>query len=237
MSFRTSITIVASPRPRVGKTLLARVVADFHHHEGHPVAGYDLNTGEETLAEFLPWTAQAASLSDIRGEMAVFDSLVAGDEVNRVVDIGHASFVNFFDLAERIGFAEEARARGIAPLVFYILTPDKTSVEAFHGLRRRMPGIMLVPVHNEIFGITQYRDRYDLAADDTVIRVPQLAAGLRRYMETPPFSFADNLPPRDMPLPAFDELQRWVRKMHVQFRQLYLRVLLADLRSAISIAT
>ncbi len=31
MSFRNSVTIVASPRPRVGKTLLARLLTDFHH--------------------------------------------------------------------------------------------------------------------------------------------------------------------------------------------------------------
>ena len=30
MSFRTSVTIVASPRPRVGKTLAARLLTDFH---------------------------------------------------------------------------------------------------------------------------------------------------------------------------------------------------------------
>jgi hypothetical protein len=237
MSFRTSITIVASPRPRVGKTLLARVVSDFHHHEGHPVAAYDLNAGDETLADFLPWTTLVSSINDIRGEMAVFDALVAGDDVHRVVDIGHTSFANFFDLAERIGFADEAHARGIVPLVLYLLTPDRTSVEAFHGLRRRMPGVTLVPVHNEIFGATQHRDRYALAADDTVVRLPLLAAGLRRYVEAPPFSFADELPPQGMPPHAFDELQRWVRKMHVQFRQLYLRGLLADLRSALSLAT
>ena len=34
MSFRNSVTIVASPRPRVGKTLLARLLTDFHLHEG-----------------------------------------------------------------------------------------------------------------------------------------------------------------------------------------------------------
>ncbi|MGA7387640.1 MAG: hypothetical protein WBW99_06895 [Pseudolabrys sp.] len=54
MSFRSSITIVASPRPRVGKTLLARLLADFHLHEGRSVAAFDLNVGERTLVQFLP---------------------------------------------------------------------------------------------------------------------------------------------------------------------------------------
>jgi len=54
MSFRNSVTIVASPRPRVGKTLLARLLTAFHLQEGRSVAAFDLNTGEGTLAQFLP---------------------------------------------------------------------------------------------------------------------------------------------------------------------------------------
>lgn len=54
MSFRGSTTIVALPRPRVGKTLQARLLTDFHLHEGRSVAAYDLNAGERTLAQFLP---------------------------------------------------------------------------------------------------------------------------------------------------------------------------------------
>ena len=50
MSFRHSVTIVASPRSRVGKTLLARLLVDFHAQEGREVAAFDLNSGGGTLA-------------------------------------------------------------------------------------------------------------------------------------------------------------------------------------------
>ena len=39
MPFRNSIAIVASPRPRVGKTLLARLLTDFHLQEGRSRVG------------------------------------------------------------------------------------------------------------------------------------------------------------------------------------------------------
>jgi len=35
-SFRNSVAVIASPRPRVGKTLLARLLVDFYLHEGAP---------------------------------------------------------------------------------------------------------------------------------------------------------------------------------------------------------
>src|ERR1700740_483343 len=124
MSFRTSISIVVSPRPRVGKTLLARLLTDFHRHEGREVAAFDLNSGEGTLAQFLPLQASVAAIDEIRGQMALFDSLVANDVAAKVVHLGNQAFEPFFALAEQIGFAEEAHGRGIAPAVFFMLTPD-----------------------------------------------------------------------------------------------------------------
>ena len=67
MAFRNSVTIVASPRPRVGKTLLARLLTDFHRHEGREVVAFDLNSGDGTLAQFLPAQANPASIADVQG--------------------------------------------------------------------------------------------------------------------------------------------------------------------------
>jgi len=237
MSFRTSVSIVASPRPRVGKTLLARLLTDFHRQEGRAVAAYDLNSGDATLRQFLPAQTASAAVGDIRGQMALFDALVAPDDVTRVVDLGHDAFEAFFAVAEQIGFADEAHGRGIAPAILFMLTPDRTSVEAFRGLRRRFPAATLVPVHNEIFGPTQHGDRYSLSVSETVVRLPILAPALRKFVEAPPFSFADDVTPRPAGLSpdGQDELQRWLRKNYIEFRELDLRILLADLRSSITL--
>jgi hypothetical protein len=168
--------------------------------------------------------------------MALFDRLIADDDTTKIVDLGHASFESFFALASQIGFAEEARSRGIAPAVMFVLTPDRTSVEAYRSLRARLPQATLVPVHNEILGTAQYRDKYDLIGSGAVIvRLPVLAPGLRKYVETPPFSFANSkLAARlDVPIEINGELQRWLRRVYLEFRELDLRILLADLKSSI----
>ncbi|MGH6682961.1 MAG: hypothetical protein ACRECA_03380, partial [Pseudolabrys sp.] len=77
MPLPSSVIIVASPRPRVGKTLLARMLVDFHLHEGRAAAGFDLNSGEDTLAQFLPEQAATAAIGDVAGQMALFDRLIA----------------------------------------------------------------------------------------------------------------------------------------------------------------
>jgi hypothetical protein len=236
MSFRNSVTIVASPRPRVGKTLLARLLTDFHLQEGRSVASFDLNSGEGTLAEFLPEHATPSGIGDIKGQMALFDRLIADDDTSKIVDLGHESFEPFFALANQIGFAEEARKHSIAPAILYLLTPDRTSVEAYRGLRRRFPQATLAPVHNEILGPAQHRDRYDLmGSGEVVVRLAVLAPAVRKYVERPPFSFADSrlAAAFDAPFDVNIELQRWLRKAYLEFRELDLRILLADLRSSI----
>jgi hypothetical protein len=236
MSFYFSVTIVASPRPRVGKTLIARLLTDFHAHQGRKVAAFDLNSGDGTLAQFLPGQAVTAAIGDIQGQMALFDRLVIDDNTTKIVDLGHESFESFFAVASQIGFVEEARRRGIAPAIMFVITPDKTSVEAYRNLRSRLPQASLTPVHNEMLGKAQHRDKYPMdASGGALVRLPALTTGLRKYIEKPPFSFSEShlANVKDIPLDAHIELQRWLRKIYLEFRELDLRILLADLQSSI----
>jgi hypothetical protein len=236
MSFRNSIVIVASPRPRVGKTLLARLLTDFHLREGRKVAAFDLGVGEATLAPFLPAHVARSEIGDIKGQMALFDRLIADDGISKVVDLGHTSFEPFFTLASQFGFAEETRTRGVALAILYMLTPDRTSVEAHRGLRSRFSQATLVPVHNEILGAAQYRDKYGLMGSTaTVVQLPLLAPAVRKYVETPPFSFADSRHAASsaMPIEVIIELNHWLRRVYLELRELDLRILLTDLKSAI----
>ena len=221
MSFRNSVTIVASPRPRVGKTMLARLLTDFHLQEGHAVAAFDLSVGEGTLKQFLPGRVTRAAIDDLKGQMALFDRLIANDGAAKIVDLGHASFEPFFTMASQFGFAEEARDRGIAPAVLYVMTLDRTSVEAYRSLRNRLPEAVLVPVYNEIFGVAQCWNKYAPMGSGTVVmRLPMLAPGVRKYVETPPFSFADLQITATLDPDIHIELQHWLRRVHHEFREL-----------------
>lgn len=236
MSLRSSVTIVASPRPRVGKTLLARLLTDFYRQEGRTIAGFDLNAGERTLAQFLPEQTITATIHDINGQMALFDRLVADEDTTKVIDLGHESYGPFFRVAHEIGFVEEARRRSIAVAILFTVTPDATSAEAYRNLRTNFAQVTLAPVHNELLGSAQHRDKYPLADGSRVtVRLPALAPGLRRYIEAPPFSFAESIMGNSTGVPneAQAELQRWLRRIYLEFRELDLRILLADLRSSI----
>lgn len=236
MSLRSFITVVASPRPRVGKTLVARLLADFHLHNGRNVAIFDINGDDAAMTQYMPRLSAPADVSEIHGQMALFDRLVADDGVHKIVDLGHPAFKIFFDVAKQIDFAAEVRRRGLAAVVLFIATPDATSVEAYADLRRRLPLAAVVPVHNEILGVAQHRDKFAMpGAGATPIQISALAPGLRKVIDRKPFSFADT-PASDVPLEMHMELQRWLRKVYVEFRQLELRVLLSDLSRSLGTA-
>jgi hypothetical protein len=228
MSLRSFITVIASPRPRVGKTLVARLLADFHLHNARNIAAFDINGDDNALTQFLPRHSAPAEVTEIHGQMALFDRLVADDDAYKIVDLGPPAFKTFFDVAKQIDFAAEVRRRGLAVVVLFIATPDATSVEAYAELRRALPQAAIVPIHNEILGVAQHRDKFAAQGSATMpIQIAALVPGLRKVIDRKPFSFADV--PADVPLEMHMELQRWLRKIYVEFRQMELRVLLSDL--------
>ena len=102
-----SIYIVCSPRQRVGKTLIARVLTEFILADGRSAVAFDLNPNNAALYSFLPRYAALADLSTTRGQMALFDELISEDEVTKVIDLGDECFEKFFTLLRQLGIDHE----------------------------------------------------------------------------------------------------------------------------------
>jgi hypothetical protein len=135
--------------------------------------------------------------------------------------------LSLFSVAHQVGLVEEAGRRSVAAAILFMATPDQRSVEAYRSLRDRFAQAMWAPVHNEMFGPAQHRDKYPLVGGSSVmVRLPVLAPGLRRYIETPPFAFADSNVGAavGIPLDAHIELQRWLRRIYLEFRELDLHI-------------
>jgi hypothetical protein len=237
MTRRTPLYIVCSRRARVGKTLVARLLIDFFLLEGRPVAGFDLAGEAPSLRDYLPGYTGKADVADIHGQMALFDRLIADDSMAKVVDLAPASFEPFFAVLRQIGFVEDARRRGIEPVALFMTHPDSACVQAYAELQSRLPELVLVPVYNEAV-VKPRRDVKNFPLSRAVsvpLHIPVLLAPLHRYLEKPPFSFADfrSTAPGDIPLDVYMELHRWMRRVFVEFRELELRLLLRDMKAAL----
>jgi len=71
MTRRTPVYIVCSPRPRVGKTLIARALAEFLRADGRGVAAFDVNPDEFALVDYLPGYTAVASIGGITSGMTI----------------------------------------------------------------------------------------------------------------------------------------------------------------------
>jgi hypothetical protein len=237
MSRPTHVYIIASPRPRTGRTLLARALIEFYRIDGRPVGAFDLDTFDATLAGFLPKFTLRADIADIRGQVALFDELIVANEKPKVVDVNAHAYEAFFNLMEQIAFATEAPRQSVEPVILFCANADPQSVKAYVRLRERFPGVTLAPVYND--GIVRGHSlRHDFPATSVValpLRVPMLSPSLRAIIDVPPFSFAEfrRRPPAEIPEILEAELNSWLKRMFLQFREMELRLLLSSLRGTL----
>src|SRR6202163_4783785 len=92
----TPLYVICSPQRCVGKTLLARLLTEFYIIDGRPVAAFDLADEEPQLADYLPQCTTIADISDILGQMALFDRLIADHQSTKIIDLSHRMFSDFF---------------------------------------------------------------------------------------------------------------------------------------------
>src|SRR3569623_3135302 len=149
MQRRTPVFIVTSSRPRVGKTLIARLLTEYFFAQKRPVLGFDVNPDEFKMLDHLPAHTAAASINDTRGEVELFDQLILEDNVPKVGDLGHLAFDRFFSVMRHIGFENEIRRRAVAPLVLFLADTDERAQRSYAMLYARFELLPLVPLFNE----------------------------------------------------------------------------------------
>ncbi len=88
----TPVYIVCSPRPQVGRTLIARQLSEFLLLKNGAVVPFDINLKEPSLLDFLPDIAETAEVEDTYGKMTLMDRIIVNDGIAKVIDLGfHAS--------------------------------------------------------------------------------------------------------------------------------------------------
>lgn len=229
MQARTPIFIVTSSRPRVGKTLIARALIEYFCAQKRAVAGFDVNPDEFALVDRLPAYTAAASLENIRDEMALFDQLAADDDAAKVIDLGHVVFERFFSIMQQIDFASEARRHALAPMVLFVADPDDRAKQGYAALAARFPELPLVPLFNEaVPNVVRHMDSFPpTRRGGPAVGIPALSDVLRSVVDRPSFSFVGYIAKSPDPT---SELYNWMKRAFVTFRDLEVRLLLGELK-------
>jgi hypothetical protein len=220
--------IVTSPRPRMGKTLLARLMMEFFIHNGRPLVGFDLNPREPMLAGRFPKLVWPVDITDIRGQMELFDRLVADTTSTKVIDLGYGPFEHFFRVMGEIGFAQAARRRGIEAMVFFVTDQAIATVRIYAELQQ-WGAATFVPVHNESVSLLFSKEDFPPTRPECgMIRIPRLSQIVRGVVDRPSFSFNAYLAKQPG---GPTEVHTWTADIYAQFRNFELRLLMGKLTS------
>ena len=216
----TSVYIICSPRPLVGKTLIARLLSEFLLLKNGTVTSFDINLKEPSLLEYLPRTTETADVIDTFGKMQLMDRLIVNDGVAKVIDLGFHAFDEFFKMTDEIGFLKEAVRRGVAPAILYVPDIDRTSAAGYSMLQQQIPPNALIAVDNEHV----VRGELPRAMErGRVVRISALPVFLKTYIDRLSFSFTTYLRNEK---DSSTELHQWIRRNYTSFRELDLSLLL-----------
>lgn len=216
----TPVYIICSPRPQVGKTLIARLLSEFLLLKNGQVLSFDINLKEPSLLDYLPDITETADVIDTFGKMQLMDRIILDDGLSKVIDLGFHAFDEFFKMSDEIGFLKEAARRNVAPIMLFMADIDRVSSRSHEMLRQQIPPHGLVTVDNE------HVVRGELPpsmSHDRVLRVGALPTFLKTYIDRLTFSFTGYLRQEK---DSSTELHQWIRRNYLMFRELELDLVL-----------
>ncbi|MBA2397802.1 MAG: hypothetical protein H0V72_03735 [Bradyrhizobium sp.] len=216
----TPVYIICSPRPLVGKTLIARLLSEFLLLKNGTVISFDINLKEPSLLEYLPRTTETADVIDTFGKMQLMDRLIVHDSVAKVIDLGFHAFDEFFKMTDEIGFMKEAVRRGVAPVILFVADTDRASAASYQMLQQQIPANALIAIDNEHV----VRGELPPAMErGRVLRISALPVFLKTYIDRLTFSFTGYLRQEK---DSSTELHQWIRRNYTSFRELELSLIL-----------
>ena len=137
MKARNLTVIVAGLRPRIGTTLLTRVLADYFILSHEEPLIFDTDSVDRRLSAYFPHLVTPVDLERVQGQMVLFDTMASALPEKRLVDVTHRGFRKFFDLMQQIDYLEEARLNHVESVIFYIVGRDSESHDQGAILRQR----------------------------------------------------------------------------------------------------
>jgi hypothetical protein len=179
-----TVHIVCSDQHRNGKTLLARVLVDFLMLDGRDPFIIDTDAPDGPLRNFFPGRTSLADFAAIKGQMKLFDTILAAPGRDYVIDLASRHTENFFHTARDLDFFAECKKAGFRLFVFFVVDNSFVSLKAAQALQREMGLDLFVPVRNMLV-------RSTWPEDEGALTIPYLAAPVAAAIANRRFSLRE----------------------------------------------
>jgi hypothetical protein len=147
-----TVYITASDQHRNGKTLLARLLADYLMLDGRDPFMIDTDAPDGPLRNYFPGRTALADFALMQGQMKLFDTIIASPGRDYVVDLPARHVEGFFKATAELNFFQELHTVGFKIIVFFIVDRSTASLRSARAIQE-FPGIdLFVPVRNEFVG-------------------------------------------------------------------------------------
>ncbi len=229
---RTRAYFIMSPTPRIGTSTLARLIADYHVAQQCEFVGFDTDSQERRFLSRFPDQVKLADLSQVQGQMVLFDNLLLRPGTPKIVDIWGRSFRTFLTLLNETRFFDEVDHFAIDPIIFFHVDETSATLDAVRDIARQWPRVSLVGVHNEgtwPLGDEQHEILARFPSRQT-LEIGALDVLTRRAMEAEHFSLSRFLmaPPSNMSIVLRSQLRHWLLRIFTQLQTFELRKTLFD---------
>jgi len=193
---KSYIYIVASLHGRSGKTVFARLLADYTILQGSTPNLFDTDTVEKKLTSSFPEQSVLIDLAKVTDQMKLFDTLLVPSRNPRIVDLTHRSFSKFFNLLLEMGFVAEAKLHDIETVIFYIPDRETESYQQGVSLRELFKDCHIIVVENALLGqpsdYVQRSNSYKtLMQKALTMRLPALDPLFVNVVDDPQLSLSD----------------------------------------------
>jgi len=215
-------SIVCSDQPRNGKTLVARLIADYLILCERETVILDLSPMLGGARRYFPVRARKIDLNETADQMVLFDRALVQPPHDSVIDLPAHLLDEFFHVMRSIGFSDAARSQGVELVIYFVLDRAIGSISTARRLREENKQERFIVVWNEAV-MPPLRDAtatgllHELARDGQLI-IPDLPPHVLLAIEEPGFSFnrfiMENLP--SLPEPTRDRLKAFLSKIYQQ---------------------
>ncbi len=152
MAHTPTVYIIASDQNRNGKTLLARLLADYIMLDGRDPFMIDTDSPDGPLRNYFPGRTAVADFAQMQGQMKLFDTILGSPGRDYVVDLSARHLEGFFKATSELDFFAEVKSVGFRVILFFIVDRSVSSLKSAHT-HEHIAGIdLFVPVINEFIG-------------------------------------------------------------------------------------
>ena len=184
MATSPTVHVVCSDQHRNGKTMLARVLVDFLVLDGRDPFCIDTDAPDGPLRSFFPGRTALADFAAIRGQMKLFDTILASPGRDYVIDLPARHTERFFQAARDLDFFAECKKTGYRVFVFFVVDNSFTSLKAAYALREEKGIDLFIPVRNMMV-------RSNWPENEGALTIPFLAAPIASAISNRRFSLRE----------------------------------------------